>query len=93
MRAVTAATVHFAFEERMRERLQGLAALYLMAVVADFGLCRGLHNCVTRCMADVAVGACDFIVIVRSAVPAETHVGIVAIEAYIVLNADFGRFV
>ena len=27
MRAVTAAAVHLAFEERMRERLQGLAAL------------------------------------------------------------------
>jgi hypothetical protein len=44
-------------------------------------------------MADVAIGACDFIVIVRSTVPAETHVGIVAIQAHTVLNADFGRFV
>ena len=93
MRAVTAATVHLAFEERMRERLQGLAALYLMAVVADFGLCRGFQHRVTRRMADVAVGTSNFIVVVRSAVPAETHIGIVAIEAHTVLNADCGRFV
>ena len=64
-----------------------------MTVVADLGLCRSFQHRVAWRMAYVAVGARDFIIIVRTAVPAETHISIVAIEAYIVLNANFGRFV
>ncbi len=93
MRAVTAAAIHLSFKKRVRKCFQCFAALQLMAVEADIRLCRGMHHGISPRMDDVTVGAGDLIVIVGSAVPAETDVGIVAIEAVIVLYADLGILV
>ena len=90
MRAVTASAIHLAFEKRVRKGFQCFAALQLMAVIADGGLCRGLHHGIAWRMADVAIGAGNFIVVVRPAVPAEADVRIVATKADFILDANLG---
>ena len=90
MRAVTASAIHLAFEKRMRKGFQCFAALQLMAVVTDLGLRRGLHHGIAWRMADVAIGAGDFIVVMRPAVPAETNIRIVATKADSILDANLG---
>lgn len=91
MRAVTTGAVHLALEERVRECLQRLAALQLMAVKTDFGLCRRMHDVIARGMTDVTVSTGNLVVVVRPAMPAKTDIGIVTIKAYAVLHADLGR--
>ena len=61
-----------------------------MAVVTDLRLCCGLHYSITWRMTDVTVGTGDLIVVMRSAVPAEANIRIVAIETHIILDADLG---
>ncbi len=90
MRAVTAAAIHLAFEERVRKGFQSFAALQLMAVVTDLGLRRGLHYGIAWRMADVAIGAGDLVVVMWPAMPAEADVGIVASKAHVILDADLG---
>ena len=61
-----------------------------MAVVADLGLRRRLHYGVTWRMADVAIGAGDFVIIMWPAVPAEADIRVVATKAHVILDADLG---
>ena len=93
MRAVTASAIHLAFEKRVRKGFQCFAALQLMAVIADGGLCRGLHHGIAWRMADVAIGAGNFVVVVWPAVPAEADVRIVATKAHVILDANLGFLV
>ena len=93
MRAVTAAAVHLALEERVRKGFQCFAALQLMAVVTDLGLRRGLHHGIAWRMANVAIGAGNFVVVMWPAVPAEADVGIVASKADVILDANLGFLV
>ncbi len=93
VRAVTAAAIHLAFEERVRKGFQCFAALQLMAVVTDLGLRRGLHHGIAWRMADVAIGAGNFVVVVWPAVPAEADVRIVATKAHVILDANLGFLV
>lgn len=90
VRAVTAAAIHLAFEERVRKGFQCFAALQLMAVVTDLGLRRGLHYGIAWRVADVAIGAGNFVVVMWPTVPAEADVRIVATKANVVLRAYFG---
>ena len=90
VRAVTAAAIHLAFEERVRKGFQCFAALQLMAVEADLGLRRGLHYGITWRMADVAIGAGNFIIVMWPAVPAEADICAVATKAHVILDADLG---
>lgn len=90
MRAVTAAAIHLALEERVRKGFQCFVALQLMAVVTDLGLRRGLHHGIAWRMADVAIGAGNFVVVMWPAVPGEADVGIVASKTHVVLHAYFG---
>ena len=61
-----------------------------MAVEADISLCRGLHHGIAWRMADVAIGAGNFVVVMWPAVPAEADVRIVASKTHVVLHAYFG---
>ncbi len=91
--AVTTTASHLALEDRMGKRLQRLIALQLMTAVANLGLRRCLQNGVARCMADVTISACNFIVVVRPAVPSETNFAAVTIETHTVLYIDGCLFV
>ena len=90
MRAVTAAAVHLSLEERVRKGFQRFATLQLMAVITDFGLRRGLHHGIAWRMADVAIGAGNFVVVMWSAVPTEANICIVATQAHVILDANLG---
>ncbi len=90
MRAVTTAAIHLAFKKRMRKSFKCFASLQLMAGVTDIWLRRCLHYSVAWCMAYMATGAGNFVIVVRSTVPAEADIGIVATQAHIILDTDFG---
>jgi hypothetical protein len=64
-----------------------------MAVVTDIGLRRRLHYGIAWCMADVAIGAGNFIIIMRAAVPSEADVRVVAVQTHTVLDANLGFLV
>jgi hypothetical protein len=64
-----------------------------MAVITDFGLRRGLHHGIAWRMADVAIGAGNFIIIMRAAVPSEADVRVVATQAHTILDANLGILV
>ncbi len=64
-----------------------------MAVVTDLRLRRGLHHGIAWRMADVAIGAGNFVVVMWPAVPAEADVGIVASKADVILDANLGFLV
>ncbi len=90
VRAVTTTATHLAFEERMGKRLQRLIALHLMAAVANLGLRRCPQNGVTRLMTDMTVGAGYFVIAMRPTVPSKSNIGIVAVQAHVILQADTG---
>jgi len=90
MRAVASATVHLAFEKRMRKSFESFAALQLVAIEADFRLRRGLHHGIARRMADVAIGTGNLVIVMWPTVPAEADIRIVASQAHVILDADFG---
>ena len=81
VRAVATAAIHLALEERMRECLHRLAALQLVAVVADFGLCRRLQNGIDPRVTIVAINTSDLVDGVRTGMPAKADVAVVAVEA------------
>ena len=90
MRTVAASAIHLTFEKRMRIRFQCLAALQSMAVVTDLGLRRGLHDGIAWRMADVAICAGDFVVVVWPAVPAEADIRVVATKTHVILDTELG---
>ena len=90
MRAVTTPAIHLAFEKRMRKSFKCFASLQLMAVVTDIWLSRCLHYSIAWCVAYMAISAGNFVNVVRPTVPAEADIGIVATQAHIILDIDFG---
>jgi hypothetical protein len=88
--AVASAAVHLPLEERVRERLLGLCALSLVALVADIRLGRRLQYRVARDVHLVAVDAGDFVHRVFAGMPSETDVTGMALEALSVLCLDAG---
>ena len=91
VRTVTSAAIHLAFDQRMRKRLQGLAALQLVAVIADFRLRGRLQYGIAAGVAGVTVGAGNVIVVVRTAVPAEACIRRMTAETHAVLHGNLGR--
>lgn len=90
VRAVTTTAIHLAFEKRMRKGFKCFASLQLMAVVTDIWLRRCLHYSIAWCVTYMAIGAGNFVIVVRPAVPTEANIGIVAAQAHIILDTDFG---
>jgi hypothetical protein len=93
MRAVTTTAVHFAFEKRMRKCFECFGTLQLMTVVTDIWLSRCQQYSIAWCMAHMAISAGNFVIVVRPTVPAEADIGIVATQAHIVLDTNFGFLV
>ena len=83
---VATATIHFAFEERMRERLARFTALGLMAVVAHIRLGRRVLNRITRRMANMTVRAAHLVAGMRTVVPTDADVALMAVQAHAVLS-------
>ena len=85
VRIVAAAAVHLSLPHRVCIRLHGLRALLLVAVETDLGLrCRTQYR-VAFDVTIVAVGAGDSVVVVSAAVPGETGIGQMAVDAVGVL--------
>ncbi len=61
-----------------------------MAIEADLRLRCGLHDGITWRVADVTIGAGNFIVVMRPAVPAEANICVVATKTNVILDADLG---
>jgi hypothetical protein len=52
-----------------------------------------MHYGIARCMADVAIGAGNFIIVMRAAMPSEADVRVVAAQAHTILDANLGFLV
>jgi hypothetical protein len=85
------ATSHVAMLYRMSVRLQRFGALLLMTVEAHFGLRRRRQYGVVFRVADMTICARDGVVVMTTAVPRETRVALVAVDAKSILFGD-GRF-
>lgn len=91
VRAVTAAAFHLALEKRVRECLQGFAALQLMAAKANLWLRGGLQHVVACRVADMAIGTGDIVTVMRAGVPSRSDIARVAAEAHLILHLLGGR--
>ena len=85
MRAVTTGAFHLALANWMRVGFHGLRSLLLVALEANFGLCRYGQHRVALGVHRVAVGAGDSIVIMRAAVPCKAGVAQVALDTIRIL--------
>ena len=88
---MTATAIHFALTNRVRVGFQGLGTLLLVAFETHFGLRGGRQHRVIRRMAGVAICARYLIDVVVVAVPAETRIRCMAIDALGILGVDRSR--
>lgn len=88
--AMASGAGHLFLEQRVREGLQGLVFLQLVAPGADVGLRRWLGDGVDARVALVAVGAGNVVKTVRTRVPANTNIVRVTVKAHAVFLLDGG---
>ena len=81
MSVVATAAIHLALPDRVREGLQRLRALLLMAIEANFGLCHGRQHRIRGRVGRVTVGTGHAVVIMVVAVPAEPGVTRMTVQA------------
>ena len=85
MRVVAARALHFVLANGMRVGLHRLGSLLLVAVEADFCLCRRRQNRVALDVHGVAIRASDCIVVMRTSMPGKASIAEVTLDAIVVL--------
>jgi hypothetical protein len=92
MGVMAIATSHVAMLYRMSVWLQRFGALLLVTIETNFRLCSGRQYGVVFCVADMTIRTRDAVVVMTTAVPRETRVTLVAIDAKSVLfgNGCYG---
>ena len=85
MSTVTTTAVHFTLSYRVGIRFHRLRALLLMTIETHVRLGRGMHHRIALRVTDVAVRACDSIVVVCATVPTKSRVALMTFNAIAVL--------